>query len=59
MLTNASAQPFFIARTENWGLGFQREGEPPTGNATVDELKRYDAYFLGDTSEKVFIVKKT
>ncbi len=36
----------------NWGLGFGQEGTAPTGNATVDELKEYNAYFLGDTSEK-------
>lgn len=37
----------------NWGLGFGQEGQPPTGNATVDELKKYDAYYLGNTKEKV------
>ena len=37
----------------NWGLGFGQEGQPPTGNATVDELKQYDAYYLGNTKEKV------
>ena len=39
--------------TENWGLGFSKEGQAPTGNATVDELKQYDAYFLGDQSKKI------
>lgn len=38
---------------ENWGLGFSTEGQPPTGNATVDELKAYDAYYIGDKNEKV------
>jgi len=38
---------------DNWGLGFSREGQPPTGTATADELKKYDAYYLGDTSKKV------
>lgn len=37
----------------NWGLSFQEEGKTPVGNATADELKKYDAYFTGDTSEKV------
>lgn len=41
------------AACENWGLGFGTEGQPPTGNATADELKKYDAYYLGDTKEKV------
>lgn len=38
---------------ENWGLGFSTEGQPPTGNATADELKKFDTYFIGDTSKKV------
>ena len=38
---------------ENWGLGFSTEGQPPTGNATPDELKQYDAYYIGNTNEKV------
>lgn len=37
----------------NWGLGFSREGQPPTGNATTDELKKYDAYYIGDVNKKV------
>ncbi|MFQ9510511.1 MAG: delta-lactam-biosynthetic de-N-acetylase [Lachnospiraceae bacterium] len=37
----------------NWGLSFQTEGQPPIGNATSDELKKYDSYFLGNTQEKV------
>ncbi|MDF2590347.1 MAG: putative rane protein [Anaerocolumna sp.] len=37
----------------NWGLGFSGEGMPPTGNATADELKQYDTYYIGDTSKKV------
>lgn len=37
----------------NWGLSFPTEGETPTGNATAEELKKYDAYYVGDTSQKV------
>lgn len=37
----------------NWGLSFPTEGQPPIGNATTDELKKYDSYFLGNTQEKV------
>ena len=37
---------------ENWGLGFSAEGEPPVGNATADELKQFDAYFLQETDQK-------
>jgi peptidoglycan-N-acetylmuramic acid deacetylase len=39
--------------SESWGLGFSTEGQPPTGNATADELKKYDAYYIGNTKEKV------
>ncbi len=37
---------------ENWGLGFSKEGSPPTGNATPDEMKKYDAYYIGDVNKK-------
>ena len=42
-----------IAGTENWGLGFGKEGEKPTGNATEEVLAEYDAYYVGDGKEKV------
>lgn len=34
----------------NWGLSFQTEGEPPIGNAAADELRKYDAYYIGNSS---------
>ena len=37
----------------SWGLSFQTEGQPPTANATFDELKKYDAFYAEDTTEKV------
>lgn len=37
---------------ENWGLGFTKDGQPPTGNATPEQLKEYDTYYIGDTSKK-------
>lgn len=37
----------------NWGLSFQVEGDAPVGNATQEALAQYDAYYLGDTGEKV------
>lgn len=37
----------------NWGLSFQDEGQPPTANATFDELKPFDAYYAEQTEEKV------
>ena len=38
-------------KSENWGLGFGTEGKPPTGNASAAELKKYNAYFIGDTTQ--------
>lgn len=37
----------------NWGLSFQEEGKLPVGNASVSELKKYDAYYAEPTEEKV------
>ncbi len=38
--------------TKNWGLGFGEAGSQPTGNATPDELKQYNAYYVGNKDEK-------
>ncbi|MGB8450788.1 MAG: delta-lactam-biosynthetic de-N-acetylase [Anaerocolumna sp.] len=54
MLANAYEKDTLMeAGGENWGLGFSAEGQPPTANATADELKKYDTYYIGDTKEKV------
>lgn len=42
-----------LSGTEDWGLGFGREGEKPTGNATAGELAEYDAYYCGSGEDKV------
>ncbi|SHO48432.1 peptidoglycan-N-acetylmuramic acid deacetylase [Anaerocolumna xylanovorans DSM 12503] len=42
-----------VKEEANWGLGFSTEGQPPKANATADEMKKYDAYYIGDTSKKV------
>lgn len=41
------------ASSTSWGLSFQEEGKRPVGNASVEELAQYDAYFAEDTEEKV------
>lgn len=41
------------ASSTSWGLSFQKEGKRPVGNASVEELAQYDAYFAEDTEEKV------
>ncbi len=39
--------------TAAWGLSFRQAGSPPGGTATSEDLARYDAAYLGDTSRKV------
>ncbi len=41
------------SESENWGLGFGKEGQKPVGNATAAELKQYNAYFMAEGEEKV------
>ena len=42
-----------ISYSENWGLGFGESGNQPTGNSTAQELKQYDAYYIGKDDKKV------
>ena len=37
----------------SWGLSFRQEGAPPIGNAGKDQLRQYQAAYIGNTSEKV------
>ena len=39
--------------SSNWVASFQEEGCRPTGNATIQELKKYNAYYAQDTEEKI------
>ena len=48
-----SGKIFPQSKTENWGLSFPEDGKPPVGNASFDELKKYDTYFKGSTDQKV------
>lgn len=50
---NAAMMGENLLASENWGLGFGKDGSQPTGNATAAELAEYDAYFVGDTDKKV------
>lgn len=49
----ASAPAAIPASADNWGLSFQTEGAAPVGNADAAYLAQYDAYYLGDTTQKV------
>lgn len=51
--TGASGISFPALAEGNWGLSFQEDGQPPTGNASMEELEKYDAYYACDTDEKV------
>ena len=42
-----------VMPTGSWGLSFRSEGSAPIGSAGADQLRTYDAVYLGDTSEKV------
>lgn len=42
-----------LANSTNWGLCFKESGKCPVGNATKDYLKKYNAYYVGNTDEKV------
>ncbi len=42
-----------VLSSEDWGLSFGESGTQPTGNAAPEDLAWYDAYFMGDDSEKV------
>lgn len=39
--------------TGSWGLSFPQEGAPPVGNAGADQLRRFDAAYVGNPTEKV------
>ena len=39
--------------TGSWGLSFRQEGTAPIGNAGQDQLRQYDAVYIGNTEEKV------
>lgn len=39
--------------TGAWGLSFPREGQSPQAAVSADALKKYDAAYIGDTTQKV------
>lgn len=45
-LFDESAQ---LTSAVNWGLGFHEEGQVPSGNASAEYLKQYNAYYVGAT----------
>lgn len=56
-MTGWDAWPFtlnspMLPGTENWGLGFGTQGAKPAGNATPEEMKEYNAYYVAPGDEK-------
>ncbi|MCR5458262.1 MAG: polysaccharide deacetylase family protein [Acetatifactor sp.] len=56
-MTGREAWPFalnspMLPGTENWGLGFGTQGAKPAGNATTEEMKEYNAYYVAPGEEK-------
>ncbi len=41
-----------VLLTFNWGLGFPKNGDPPTGTMPIETLKQHDAAFMGDPNQK-------
>lgn len=41
-----------VLETGSWGLSFRQEGAAPIGNAGVDQLRRLDTAYIGDTTQK-------
>ncbi len=42
----------FASSSSSWGLSFSSANTPPTGNATPEELLKYNAYFIDTKNEK-------
>lgn len=49
----AAADTAIPASADNWGLSFPHEGLTPVGNVSASELAQYDAWYVGDVSQKV------
>ena len=47
-----AASASLLSKSTSWGLSFQKEGERPVGNATINDLGEYHAYYAEDTNEK-------
>lgn len=43
----------FISNTSDWGLSFQEEGNAPIANASTEEMKKYNAYYVNPTEDKI------
>lgn len=48
-----TSAPSLLPTSESWGLSFQEEGKRPAGNASIQELQKYQAFYAADTDDKI------
>lgn len=55
MVDDVTSTFSIVPAQENWGLGFGESGSEmqPTGNVSAEELKKLDAYYVGNAQDKV------
>lgn len=44
-----------LENSENWGLGFGDKNARPTGNVSAEELKKYNAYYMGPDEKVLYL----
>lgn len=52
-LQETAALVSHVSYSENWGLGFGESGTQPTGNASPEEMAKYNAYYMGNKDKNV------
>ncbi len=55
-LTVPEASSALAVSAGDWGLSFDQAGQPPRGNISQEELKKYDAYFIDSSGEKTIFL---
>lgn len=50
--SHLSSQTLLFADSESWGLSFPTEGALSQGNASIEELQIFDAYYAEQTEDK-------
>ncbi len=53
LFNGESLSVFNSSSNKDWGLSYQVEGETPVGNASGEFLRQYNAFYTGNTDEKV------
>ena len=52
-LTKSEPESVETAAEGSWGLSFQEEGQPPAANASREELAQFDAWYAGNSVDKI------